>query len=93
MSAPNHFIKITVFIETDINELAKPSHLIIFCDCIARHSPPTFSTFWELDMAKGQMRSTREIKKPKASKPVTAAIVSTLISKGVKSLAAHPKKA
>lgn len=42
-------------------------------------------------MAKGQKRSTKEAKKPKANKPAPTATASTLLGKGVPSAANSPK--
>jgi hypothetical protein len=44
----------------------------------------------EIAMAKGQMRSNKEKKKPKAAKPAASPVVSSFLSKGT--TAPAPKK-
>ena len=43
-------------------------------------------------MAKGQKRSNREVKKPKAAKPAAAVASSTLLAKTAAPLGGSPKK-
>ena len=46
----------------------------------------------EAVMAKGQKRSNREVRKPKADKPAAAAVSSTLLSKAAQSPTGGQKK-
>jgi hypothetical protein len=57
----------------------------------ALYSDPAFHSK-EPNVAKGQKRGNREIRKPKADKPPTAVVAATLLSKGIQSLVATPKK-
>jgi hypothetical protein len=61
----------------------------------AHHFAPTAPMDQEhrkLIMAKGQKRSNREIRKPKANKPTATAATSSVLTKGMLAPVSTPKK-
>jgi hypothetical protein len=46
----------------------------------------------ETDMARGEQRSNKEKKKPKAAKPAAAPVTSSFLNKGVTTPINNPKK-